>query len=304
MTSKKICDYGCGLEGVYLFGNDKWCCSEYTSQCPEMRRRTSIFQKYKYKNETEEEKNIRIENHRKPFKDKNMRLKHGIMMSEAFKKDSFKDNQSKAQKKRFESEFERERMGKLMKITIMNINKKYPNFTKLLFKRNNPDKPSENEVQVRCNYKECKNSKINDGWFTPTHPQLYERIRVLDKGGKGNNYLYCSIDCKYLCSDCATVDPERINDYRDYIRRVLLITRKSIKEHGDVIKNLDKRGKVEGYDLDHKYSIYEGFVNNIHCEIVGHVTNLEVVLSEINRSKRYNCSISLDDLLNLIEEFK
>jgi len=37
----RICDYGCGRESKYQFKNGKWCCSEYYSQCPEIRRKNS-----------------------------------------------------------------------------------------------------------------------------------------------------------------------------------------------------------------------------------------------------------------------
>ena len=38
---KHICDYGCGQEAKYQFKNGKWCCSEYSSQCPAMRKKMS-----------------------------------------------------------------------------------------------------------------------------------------------------------------------------------------------------------------------------------------------------------------------
>jgi len=36
------CDYGCGQEAKYQFKNGKWCCSENTSSCPEVRRKNSL----------------------------------------------------------------------------------------------------------------------------------------------------------------------------------------------------------------------------------------------------------------------
>jgi len=36
-----ICDYGCGQEAKHQFKNGKWCCSEYTSQCPAVRKKFS-----------------------------------------------------------------------------------------------------------------------------------------------------------------------------------------------------------------------------------------------------------------------
>jgi hypothetical protein len=53
----KICEYGCGQKGIYRQTNGKMCCSEFYSQCPEIRRKTSEAQKgIKRKPLTEETK--------------------------------------------------------------------------------------------------------------------------------------------------------------------------------------------------------------------------------------------------------
>ena len=36
-----LCDYGCGQEGKFLFGNGKWCCSHFYSKCPVARRKNT-----------------------------------------------------------------------------------------------------------------------------------------------------------------------------------------------------------------------------------------------------------------------
>ena len=58
------------------------------------------------------------------------------------------------------------------------------------------------------------------------------------------------------------------------------------------------RGKCIGeYHIDHKYSRYFGFENNIPPHIIGHISNLQWLLAQQNCSKRANCSISKEDLL-------
>lgn len=55
------------------------------------------------------------------------------------------------------------------------------------------------------------------------------------------------------------------------------------------------------YSLDHKYSISEGFKNNIPPYIIGNIANLEFIPISENSKKNSKCSISLDDLCkNLI----
>jgi hypothetical protein len=68
------------------------------------------------------------------------------------------------------------------------------------------------------------------------------------------------------------------------------------------LDNFDKRGPTE-YHLDHKYSVFEGFKNNIPAEIIGHICNLEMIPFDQNTSKGSKCSISLDYLKESIEKY-
>ena len=54
------------------------------------------------------------------------------------------------------------------------------------------------------------------------------------------------------------------------------------------------------YELDHKFSITEGFKQNVSPEIIGHYANLELLPKFDNRSKRIRCSIALTELNELI----
>jgi hypothetical protein len=75
-------------------------------------------------------------------------------------------------------------------------------------------------------------------------------------------------------------------------------TEKSYKTHyNEINPNNLKRGKE--YHLDHKYSINEGFINNISPKIIGGKNNLEIITSYENLKKNKNCSISLNELLNI-----
>lgn len=61
--------------------------------------------------------------------------------------------------------------------------------------------------------------------------------------------------------------------------------------------NLIRGSKIH---LDHKFSIFEGFQNNILPSIIGHYQNLELLSSKDNNTKRAKCSHSLDELIKLI----
>lgn len=69
----------------------------------------------------------------------------------------------------------------------------------------------------------------------------------------------------------------------------------------DEIAIFDKRGVsgIDGvYHLDHKYSICEGFKNNIDIEVIASMNNLEFIPWEKNLIKKTKCSISKEELIN------
>lgn len=88
-----------------------------------------------------------------------------------------------------------------------------------------------------------------------------------------------------------------IDEYYKYELTVLKITRQqSIK----TLPNYEKRGNsgVDGaYHLDHKFSIIEGFKNNVKPELIGNIKNLEFIPWEENLNKRAKCSITLEELI-------
>lgn len=62
-----------------------------------------------------------------------------------------------------------------------------------------------------------------------------------------------------------------------------------------------ERGR-KNYHLDHKYSIWQGFKNNVDPSIIGHINNLEMIPYQENLSKFNKCSITLSQLLESIND--
>ena len=60
--------------------------------------------------------------------------------------------------------------------------------------------------------------------------------------------------------------------------------------------------KNEKYGLDHIFSIFDGFNNNVDPEIIGHWKNLKIIKSCENRSKSKKSFINLNELMNKIKE--
>lgn len=89
-----------------------------------------------------------------------------------------------------------------------------------------------------------------------------------------------------------------------YKSRVYLETERVYRKYKNIINpdNLPRgRGKNK-YHIDHKFSVLEGFKNNIPVYIICHYSNLEMLLERDNLSKDYNCSISMNDLFKGVFE--
>ena len=95
---------------------------------------------------------------------------------------------------------------------------------------------------------------------------------------------------------------EQLPEFIKYKREVWKITNQNLHK----IPNYDasKRGRCsltkDTYQVDHNYSIYEGFIEDISAEIIGHHCNLSFIPWRENLQKWNKSSISLDDLLDKI----
>lgn len=84
---------------------------------------------------------------------------------------------------------------------------------------------------------------------------------------------------------------EQLNDFELYRRQVWIYTRKNDL---NILKNYDLRSNK--YHLDHKYSIKQGFKDNIPPYIIGSIFNLEIIHYKLNISKKDKCSITKEEL--------
>lgn len=81
--------------------------------------------------------------------------------------------------------------------------------------------------------------------------------------------------------------------FKRYAEKVRYLTD---KQDLSCIPDIQKRSKV--YHLDHKYSILQGYLDNIPTHIMADVSNLEILHYLENQSKGINCSISKHDLVD------
>lgn len=87
-------------------------------------------------------------------------------------------------------------------------------------------------------------------------------------------------------------------EFIQYSRQVRLMTEKTWRENKAILDPNNIRSRQ--YHLDHKYSIREGFSNNIPPYILAHVGNLEIITGAKNLAKHARCSITLDQLFDLV----
>lgn len=70
-----------------------------------------------------------------------------------------------------------------------------------------------------------------------------------------------------------------------------------------LLENYEKRGRNrENYELDHIYSIYDGFVNKIDPVIISHIENLRYIPKRENVQKGLKSDITIDGLLEKIND--
>lgn len=159
----------------------------------------------------------------------------------------------------------------------------------------------------------------NSDWVAKKGSNISEAIE--DRGGHSgiNNPMYGkshSIDTKQKLSNKASnrnpicyieatetkisrgiaIPKEQKSDWELYREQVLNCTYRSWRQYRDQINPLGLERGSE-YELDHKFSITEGFKQGVDSAIIGHFANLELIPKSVNRSKRIRCSITLEELI-------
>lgn len=133
----------------------------------------------------------------------------------------------------------------------------------------------------------------NDYWIGKT-----QSTESNEKRSKALTGIKRSEETKKKMSEAKTKwipdDPE-YTKWTKYRRRVYYWTNKNDLEQ---LENYSQRS-LTGYHLDHKYSIAEGFKNNIPPEVIGCFGNLEMLTMKENCSKGSRCSITQEQLYGI-----
>jgi len=144
--------------------------------------------------------------------------------------------------------------------------------------------------------------RLYGGRSTFESPVLRERAKrtCLERYGVPNivyspSFISSSMDKKLMKTHGKTWQQykDELPANHDYRRRVDHVTR---MQPIHLLQNSEKRGE---YHLDHKYSVAEGFRNNVPVEIIGSIANLEFIPATDNMKKGAACSITEQQLRKL-----
>lgn len=160
-------------------------------------------------------------------------------------------------------------------------------------------------------YQQIVEDLNNEGYLILTTKEEFEKsmrpsatlLHVICNKGHEHNIFWNNWKNKNRrCRRC--YDENRFNNaikykegYDEYKFLVEQETRKSYKTHKHII-DPDKTGRCRNYHLDHKYSIYQGFVDDIDPKIIGSIYNLEMLPFDKNISKGCKCSITKEELIS------
>jgi hypothetical protein len=102
-------------------------------------------------------------------------------------------------------------------------------------------------------------------------------------------------ECFYdILRNAGIENKEGFEKYKNLVRRE---TRKTIRKYDKIINPNNLTLGRTLYHIDHKYSILEGYKNNIDYKIISSLHNLEIILGRDNCSKQNKCSITKEVLL-------
>lgn len=128
-----------------------------------------------------------------------------------------------------------------------------------------------------------------------------ERSKKIKLEKYGNEYWNNSNKTREIRIKNGTqIDDSLIDDFIKYKKIVVNRSNTIYRNNKKIINPTDLEKGIKKYHLDHKYSIKQGFLNNIPIEIITHPCNLYMMWWKDNIKKQDRCDITLNELLNNI----
>lgn len=186
------------------------------------------------------------------------------------------------------------------------------------FKENNIEIPNIQRCsEKKYGYKNISqvpefNKKIRDTWNNKSKEEKQEITRKSQETCFKNHGVYNIFQIPSRRAEIHAISrkimeekgywtPEHLIDkFHKYRNRVHHLTRMTFNRYfdEDVRSKIGKCGIEGALQIDHKFSIREGFKNNIPPEIISSIVNLDLISWQENINKKQNCSMSKEELLN------
>jgi len=265
-----ICEYGCGQKANHQFKNGKWCCEKSCNKCPGLRKVNSESNRGRKLNNFE---SINNPNNNLCENGCGQIAKYISREGKLYCNDNHRKcliNRRVNSKSQIGKKIPKGENSKL-------FGRKRPDHS-LFIKNNNPmnDKDVKIKHKYICSSKEYKDNMskiIKDRWLSEEYRKMYSES-LIKKGLKRTD--------------------EEIGKRNAYYRKVLTITKQSVENINP--DNLPI-GIGDGfYNVDHIFSIAEGFRRNIKPEIIGNKANLQILPWKDNIMKRDKCWITQKEL--------
>lgn len=201
---------------------------------------------------------------------------------------------------------------KVLRMDVKEYDKLYPgvrgrcqsSIEKIIVIQNTPDENGITPHQKSVDNTKIKLSEIGDDGLTG-----YERKGIktknthmsnLDENGQNG---YHRIAGKRIAKNESKKDPKeekfkRI--YKNLVRYLSADWKNKVPSH---IK-LGKAGTEGAYQLDHKFSVMDGYKINLSPYILSDIRNMDILTWEDNKKKWHSSSITLEELLDLVNYSK
>jgi hypothetical protein len=126
-------------------------------------------------------------------------------------------------------------------------------------------------------------------------------IQTLKETGKyyqwRENWYRSMVECGHFHN------PQILSIFKKYKRKVYRETQKTLLQYGSLIEYHPLVFAKEEKVVDHRYSVKEGFINEVPITIMAHICNLSILSQHDNAVKSCKCSITIEQLITDIEYF-
>ena len=166
--------------------------------------------------------------------------------------------------------------------------------------------------------------KYGRNWISLSIPEIYEAYKKTTLQKWGTEHWSQSEEGRKILSEIATntrnsewfrelqisrgnwKNREDLTNIENYYFKVYKITEENLIKYGDEKfgKNWENRRGNKTYHIDHVYPIIKSYYENIPCELVGSILNLELIKSTDNLKKGTKITKIPNHIKNWINENK